>query len=273
MTLELRDLGRPGESLGEVTFGFAEALCADIENIGSDTATRIHDIRVGTKKLRALLRFAEEVIGPEERKAITAGLREIRQAFAGSRDEEVLRHRLTELLSGDAPPAIVALELDPGSSSSVPAMELPRDLAANLRTRFAAVNFPAVTLAALVHQAGRSYRRARRLMAECRIRPRDDVLMHEWRKRTKEVCYHALALSAVKPMAKLAAPLDALAESLGKYHDLALLAERSSGHERIKAVVDKRKREVARECFRAAKKIFRRKPSALQKKLSARIAE
>lgn len=273
MTLQLRDLGRPGESLGEVTCGFAEALCADIENIGSDTATRIHDIRVGTKKLRALVRLVGEGIPPDERMAIATGLREIRQAFAGSRDEEVMRHRLTELLGTDAPVAIMALGLNAESSPAGPATERPCELAEDLRTRLASVDFSSVTPDSLIHNVIRSYRRARRLFKECRSGDRDDVRMHEWRKRTKDVCYHAFALAALKPLGKLAAPLDALAEALGEYHDLALLGERAAGRPAVSAAVDKRKHKVARECFRAASKIFRRKPSALQKILSARIAE
>ncbi len=273
MMLELRDLGRPGESLGEVVLGFAEALCADIDNIGSDTAARIHDIRVGTKKLRALVRLAGGVIDPDAVDAIAAGLREIRQAFAGSRDEEVMRHRLAELLSGDAPPAIEALGLAAEPSSLAPPTGRPRELATGLRSLLAAVDFSSVTGVLLLRNAARSYRRARKLRDKCQTGSAGDVLMHEWRKRTKDVCYHAIALSASKTMKKLAKPLDALAELLGEYHDLALLGERSASHKRIKAVVDKRKRKVARECFRAAKKVFRRKPFSLKKTLSERIAE
>lgn len=273
MTLELRDLGRPGESLGEVILGFAEGLGVDMADIGSDTATRIHDIRVGTKKLRALVRLVGEGIPPDERMAIASGLRDIRQVLAGSRDEEVMRHRLTELLGADAPAGRSALGLDGENSSRLPPMEGPRELAAILRTRLARVDFSSVTPDSLIHNVIRSYRRARRLFKECRTGDRDDVRMHEWRKRTKDVCYHALALTALKPLGKLAAPLDALAEALGEYHDLALLGERAAGHPVVSAAVDKRKHKVARECFRAATTIFRRKPSALQKTLSARIAE
>ncbi len=273
MTLELRDVGEPGESLGEVVLSFAEALGADIADLPSDPTTRIHDIRVGTKKLRALLRLAGDVVGPEERAAIATELREIRQVFSGSRDEEVMRHRLGEILCDEAPAALAALGLDAESSSPLPAIALSRELAAELRARFLAVDFSSVTSEVLSHQAAHSYRRARKEMVRCRSAERDDVLMHEWRKRTKDVCYHALCLSSLEPMRKLAQPLDALAELLGEYHDLALLTERSSGHQAIRAAVDKRKRKVARECFRAAKKIFHRKPSTLQKKLAARFAE
>lgn len=272
MTLELRDLGRPGESLGEVMLGFAEALGADIENLRSDSATRIHDIRVGTKKLRALVRLAGDAIPPGVRDAVGADLREIRQAFAGSRDEQVMRHRLAELFSEDAPPVLAKLGLAGEISRVLPSAERPRKLAAALRARLAEIDFSAVTLKTLVGNAARSYRRARRLMHQCRTHPGDEVLMHEWRKRIKDVCYHALSLSAVTSMRKLALPLDALAESLGEYHDLTLIAGRASGQARIKAAMEQRKKKVARECFRAGKKIFRRKPSAFRKKLSAAIA-
>jgi CHAD domain-containing protein len=273
MTLELRDPGRPGESLRETLLGFADALCADIDGIASDTATRIHDIRVGTKKIRALLRLAGNLVPAQAGESAAGILRAIRQDFSGSRDAAVLRHRLSELFPENAAAAISELDLDATDAADVPDTAEARVHAASLKALLETLDFSPLTPAALAENAARSYRRARRLMKKCHAHSGDDVLMHDWRKRTKDVCYHALALAAVKPMKKQAPPLDALAESLGEYHDLSLLEEKSAGHELIASAAHARKQAVGRECFRAAKKIFRRKPSALRKKLTARLPE
>lgn len=273
MTLELRDPGRPGASLRETLLGFAEALLADIDGIASDTATRIHDIRVGTKKLRALLPLAGDLVPPAAAAEAAGLLRAIRQDFSGSRDAAVLCHRLSELFPDNARAAISELDLDSAEAAGVPDTAEARGHAANLRALLETLDLAPLTPAALAKNAARSYRRARRLMKKCHAQPGDDVLMHDWRKRTKDVCYHALALAAVKPMKKQVAALDALAESLGEYHDLSLLEEKSAGHELIASAAHARKQAVGRECFRAAKKIFRRKPSALRKKLTARLPE
>lgn len=269
MNLELRDLQHPGESLGEVIQGFTAALRADIENVADNTPTRIHDIRVGTKKLRGLLRLATEAIA--EVSPIAIRLRAIRQAFSGSRDAEVMRQRIAELFPENA--AAVQPELSLELLDAAPPM--PREAALQLWGELDAlirdVDFTAVTRAGLIENAVRSHRRARKLMKKCREQPLDDVQMHEWRKRTKDACYHAMALGKAKIMQKRAALLDALAEKLGEYHDLSVLGSRAQGHDLIAAVVDKRKRGVRRECFKAGEKIFRRKPADFKRKLTSKI--
>lgn len=271
MTLELRELRRPGESLDEVVRAFAAALRADIENVQDGTTTRIHDIRVGTKKLRALLRLGSEAVPDLD--PFSVHLRAIRQAFSGTRDAEVMRQRLSELFPDDTEAALRELHLE--GSEAAPA--LPRDGALELCGKFdallTAADFSRVTPAGLLENATHSHRRARKFLRRCRKAPDDDVLMHDWRKRTKDACYHAMALGAVKMMQKRIAPLDDLAEKLGEFHDLSVLANRAEGHDLISAVVHKRMRAVRHECFKTAEKIFRRKPSALRKKLAAQIRE
>jgi CHAD domain-containing protein len=271
MTLELRDPGQPGESLAEVIRAFAAALRSDIENVHDGTATRIHDIRVGTKKLRALLRLAAEALPEAVPPALR--LRAIRQAFSGTRDADVMRQRIAELFSDEAGSVLRELALDAPETEPVLPRENALQLCAELETLLGGIDFSKVTRDGLLENATRSHRRARKLMRRCREIPEDDVLMHEWRKRTKDACYHAMTLGAAKTMQKRTQPLDALAEKLGEYHDLSVLGARAEGHDLIFSVVEKRKRRVRRECFKAAEKIFRRKPSALRKKLAGQIKE
>lgn len=271
MTLELRDWRTPGESLGEVVHAFAAALRSDIENVHDDPATRIHDIRVGTKKLRALLRLGSEAVGNLD--APSVHLRAIRQAFSGTRDAEVMRQRLAELFPEATPAALRELHLEAPDTQPALPQESALELCNELDTLLAAVDFSRVTRAGLIENATRSHRRARKLLRQCRKKPDDDVLMHDWRKRTKDACYHAMALGGVKILQKRIAPLDALAEKLGEFHDLSVLGSRAEGHDLISTVVQKRKAVVRGDCFEAAKKILRRKPSAFRKKLAAQILE
>jgi len=271
MNLELRNLQQPGESLGEVIRDFFAALRADIENVGDNTTTRIHDIRVGTKKLRSLLRLGAEA-APED-KPLAIRLRAIRQAFSGSRDAEVMRQRIGELVSENTDAALRELSLDtPDAIASLP-QEAALQLWSELDGMLGEIDFAKVTRLGLVENTVQSYKRARKLMRECQETPDDDALMHDWRKRTKDACYHAMALASAKGMRKRVAPLDALAEKLGEYHDLSVLGSRAEGHDLISAVVNKRKRAARRECFKAAEKIFRRKASKFRNKLTSRLME
>lgn len=259
MTLELPDLGRPGESLGAVLLGFARALGEDIGNLPDNPVVRIHDIRVGTKKLNALLRLAAPPLAAEERRQISALLREIRNTFAGSRDKEVLRARLDQVRADASGETAMQLGLEAGGPDSLPATDRAAGLARAVTDRIIALDLSPLTTPQLLANAASSYRKARRLLRRCR-KSADDENMHQWRKRTKDVCYHAMALASLKPRAAAIAKLDALAERLGEYHDLALLLQRAIDHPELAAAIAERKHATGRECFRSAEKIFRKSP-------------
>ncbi len=266
MKLELRDLQKPAESLREVLIGFLDALREDITKLEEDTPTRIHDIRVGTKKLRALLRLAGDLVPEEDAKKFGDILREIRNTFAGSRDKEVMRTRLEQLFPLEqAAAAVTLLGLAAEEEAEKPDMTHPTELAGELKSRIEPLQLDALTSLHLVENATNSYRKARKLMRKNKKGPEND-LMHEWRKRTKDVCYHAIALSELKPAKKLADPLDALAELLGEYHDLAILEERSLNHPHLINVISARKKDLEKSCFKAARKIFELPPSEFQRK-------
>lgn len=266
MKLELPDLQKPGPSLREVLLGFADAMREDIEKIGEDTPTRIHDIRVGTKKIRALLRLAGDLVAEEDGKRYGEILREIRTAFAGSRDQEVMRIRLEELFPLEqAAAAVTLLGLTVEGETPQPETARPAELARELRERLDVLRLDLITSQDLAENTGTAYRRARKLFQKNRKAPHNE-LMHDWRKRTKDVCYHAIALSSLKPARKLAGPLDALAETLGEYHDLALLEERAQNHPHLINVINARKKELENACFKAARKIFDLPPSEFSRK-------
>jgi CHAD domain-containing protein len=264
--LELRDLQKPAESLREVLLGFADALREDVARIEEDTPTRIHDIRVATKKVRALLRLAGDLVAEEEGKKFGDILREIRNAFAGSRDQEVMRLRLEELFPLEqAAAAVTLLGLAAEEGPAKPDTARPAELAGELKSRLEQLNLDVLTSEHLVENAASSYRKARKLLQKNRKGPEND-LMHEWRKRTKDACYHALALSELKPAEKLADPLDSLAETLGDYHDLALLEERAQNHPHLINVICARKKDLEKKCFKAGQKIFDQPPSEFSRK-------
>lgn len=266
MKLELRDPHDPAESLREVLLGFADALKEDISRLTEDTPTRIHDIRVGTKKIRALVRLAGDLVAEEEGKHLGDMLREIRTAFAGSRDTEVMRIRLEELFPLDhAAAAVTLLGLAPDGEPALPDTARPAELASELRDRLDLIHLALLKPADLALNASLAYRKARRLLRKNRRSP-DNESMHDWRKRTKDICYHMIALSALKPARKMADPLDALAETLGEYHDLALLEERAQNHPHLINVIGARKKDLEKSCFKAGRKIFDLPPSEFLQK-------
>jgi len=267
MTLVLSNLKRPGTALHGLLAGLARLIREDIANLADNTTVRIHDIRVSTKKIRSLLRLAGSQIAEEDRAALVADLQLIKNTFSGTRDDDVMRLRLQQVFSAErAAKAIEKLGLAPveGPPDFVAAAAV--SAAADLSSRLAALKLDGLTPELLVENAAASYRRARKLMRRCEKSP-DDDLMHEWRKRVKDACYHATALSTLTAMDEFARPLDTLAESLGEYHDLALLDQRVADHQKIAANVSGAKHKVGRRCFKAAGSVFRQPPSRLARKL------
>lgn len=260
MNLQFRDLAKPGPSLSEVLTGLARAIIEDIQKLPDDSATRIHDIRVGTKKIQGLLRLSKVALVEQEAARVLC--RSIRAAFAGERDEEVLRLRLKELLPAEQ--AIRQLGPAPVVEAATPEEALAQ--AMQLEKMIAALDLRALGSRGLARCATASYRKARKLMRSCRQDPQDDP-MHRWRKRVKEVTYQAMALSALPFMEKATESLDALADTLGEYHDLAVLSQRLGDHPAA-ASVAKRKRAVGERAFKQGRKRLARRPTRFAKKLA-----
>ena len=267
MNLQLRNLKQPADNLREVLLGFAEGLLQDIDRLEEDTPTRIHDIRVATKKMRALLRLCGDLISEVDGEKHAVSLREIRNTFAGTRDLEVMRLRLEELFPLEQAGAAVALlGLMVNPDEPLPERTRARELAGELKSRLEQTKLELLTAEQMLENAGASYRKARKLLRKNRRKPQTEA-MHDWRKRTKDVCYHALAMAELKPAGKNAAALDALAESLGEYHDLALLEERADKHPQLIKVIAARRKAVGKACFKAGEKLFKAAPSNYVKKL------
>ena len=293
MSLELPDLKCPGSALVAVLGDLAQGIRADIENLSEDTPTRIHDIRVSSKKIRSLLKLTHPAL-PKDRRQHLAGLaRQLKDVFSASRDEDVLRQRLGELYAGDDySAAATALELVP--SGETPA--LPTTQALELADEFirglSELDLAKLDLERLGKSAVASYQKARRLGQACAqgmdrtsssggvtaVSDGDtagndgDTAMHDWRKRVKDVFYQAQVLAFSKPLKKLTGPLDTLADCLGTYHDFALLSVRAAGHENVAERVDTEKYRLARQCFAAADKALNRRPRKLARKVSRSLS-
>lgn len=267
--IKLASLDDPGTALKAALLGFSRGITADIANLADDTVTRIHDIRVSTKKIRALLLLAGRRVPKAERKALFGVLREIRGAFAGSRDAEVMRDAIAKILpKRRAAAAIRKLRLE--------AKEAPVDTpaalmwASELESRLAALDFDGLKPRKILAAAADSYETARKLRKKCR-KLDDDVLMHTWRKRVKEFCYHAMALADFKVMAKLVSGADKFAETLGEYHDLALLAAQAKDEAAILASVLEAKKEKGEKCLAHAGEVLSVPPRKFARKLASSI--
>ncbi|CAN5662899.1 CHAD domain-containing protein [soil metagenome] len=262
MDLTFRDLAKPGPSLAEVLKGLARGLIADIEGLPDNSVTRIHDIRVSTKKIQGLLRLSGKFVNAADQAAARTLTRSIRSAFAGERDEEILRQRQSELLPKTDP---ALLDPAPVSVTTTPAEALVQ--ARQLEQMLAGFSLDTLHSRDLIRTATASYRKARQLLKSCRKGPEDEP-MHTWRKRVKDVSYQSLALAELPFLAKRTASLDRLADLLGEYHDLAVLQARLGGHSDHVTVVAKHKKAIGKAAFKLGARLLDRPPARFAKKLS-----
>lgn len=266
-SLRFPDLQKPGPSLREVLGELVRFLVENVENLADDPVRRIHDIRVSTKKIRSLLRLARAEIPKPTRKALTVCLREIKNAFSVTRDADVLRERIEQVFSPKhASSAMDTLGLSNSDTSVMPDTGQALSRLAELSSLLAGLSWDSLTRDHLVENVAASYRQARKLMRRCQAAPNDEV-MHAWRKRVKDVCYHAMALAEVPVQADRIKALDALAEQLGEYHDLALLHARVRDRKPLAARVRKAKKSSGRKCFRPAEKLFAQPAGKFAKEL------
>lgn len=273
MTIELSDLKQPAESLRKVLGELADHIAKNIEKIPNDPADSIHDIRVSTKKIRSLLRLAKGALSKKDRRGIADILRRLKDAFSGSRDEEVMRQRLSQILPAKKAAAAARKIGLPPAENIPPANTSPLAAdAAGLSRCLAALDFKKLTPGRLAKNVTACYRRARKELRKCEESATDEE-MHEWRKRVKDVYYHACALGGASGMKEFSDSLDGLAESLGEYHDLALLGGRAANHKEIAAGVSRAKAKTGADCFEKAGSLFATTAPDFAKKIKTALGE
>ncbi|GGO88687.1 CHAD domain-containing protein [Marinobacterium nitratireducens] len=200
-----------------------------------DSDESIHQLRVGMKRMRALLRLLRDVLGEETYRAEQQRCKALADDFAGFRDAAVASALLDELLSGLPDPDLririragfrgspqVAAAASPGLDEALQRLRLMRR---------AVREWPLDSLRRrqLKARLGRQYRRGLRLYGDVG----EDTamaLMHEWRKEVKRLLYQ---LELIRPEAgrtKVERRLKKLGSVLGDLHDLDMLELQIESH-------------------------------------------
>jgi CHAD domain-containing protein len=260
----------PGERLGSGLRRIAlgqfdlaiELLEADWGGVLSEHT--VHETRKALKRLRALVRVLENVLGEDDYARENGALRDVGTRLAGARDAEVMVCTLDSLcqrhskeLAGRAGIAELRQALvrereratERASRDTVARAEVLGELR-TARGRAEAWTLPDEQGIEIVEPGlRRLYRQGRRRLRRVARRKGDTALaMHEWRKRVKDLRYAAEMLDRKDPdgrtlalrgkrrkrarrasdplLRRLARRADELGELLGEEHDLVVLAER-----------------------------------------------
>jgi CHAD domain-containing protein len=224
----------------------------------------VHEARKDLKKLRSLLRLCRDGMPAEERRAINATLREIGTRLAGAREADVAVATLRAL---GADPA-----LERRFARTSPGID-PDVVAALAEQRAAVSAWPldGVDRRVLATGAGIAYARGRQ-----RFRSGDSDVegLHEWRKRVKDLWYHARLLEEAWPtvLSELAHDAHALSELLGDDHDLGVLAEQIQDDVELVIRCHRRRAELEDMAFALGARVYVDAPTAFARRIAARLA-
>jgi CYTH domain-containing protein len=277
-----------GEGLVRIVRGrAAEAIEALREDAKDDSAAAIHSARKEIKKIRSVLRLLRSELGEKAYRAENRRYQEAGQALSGSRDAAVKVETLAALEErfGHGLPSASAwnwkrvLERErqeaAGDSTDSEAIEAAiqglgsgRDAAADWSLDGSWKLFgPGLE---------KAYKQGRKTMARVAADP-DPELVHEWRKRTKDLWYDLRLVRRAWP--ELLEPTvdraHALADLLGDHHDLTVLGEDLAARPRVGSkakmteLIEQRQGELLDEALELGARLYAEKPKAFGKRIHA----
>ena len=237
----------------------------------SSAEEAVHEARKDMKKLRALVRLARDELGGEVYRRENTCFRDVGRELSGVRDADVMLATLGRL-DGTYPELRNALE---EHRRGAPRAEATDAVVATLeaaRERVDRWPLEHDDFGALEGGLRRIYRRGRRAWRTVEDEPSTEVL-HEWRKREKDLWYHLTLLrESWPPLLKVAADeAHELSDRLGDDHDLAVLAEWAEEHdsvsEELHSAIAERRDSLQREALDLGRRVYAEKPGAFAGRL------
>lgn len=219
-----RDDAAPDHSLRRIATGELSAALAGFQAVPAPEA--VHGIRKNLKKTRALLRLFRSAL-PDQPDA-NATLREVAAALSAQRDAAVRLATLDRLFP-EPPETLLPLRTRLVADSIAPAQSIPPGVTerlAALRDAAATWRLRGKPYRALKEGLASTRRKARQAADAARTAPDRADLVHEWRKRMKDLWYQTRLFAPVWPelFRLLTAEADDMGETLGIHNDLAVLA-------------------------------------------------
>ncbi|HEX3239139.1 MAG TPA: CHAD domain-containing protein [Solirubrobacterales bacterium] len=262
-----------------------------LEDDNGDPATAIHSARKDLKKIRSTLRLVRAELGETTYKAENKRYREAGRALSGSRDAAVRMQTLESLerhFGREFPSAAAATwrgqleaESEKAGAAAGPEAEATREAIGAIAAAQAAVEtwqLAGDSWGLLGPGLGDAYRRGRKTMAAVAADP-DPELVHEWRKRAKDLWYQLRLIRHAWP-GPLEANVDSahdLADLLGDHHDLTLLGEDLAGRgdvegptrARVAELIERRQAELIDAALDLGGRLYAEKPKQFARRMRA----
>jgi len=225
----------PQDAFLQVLHHELDYLHACVRLLNKDFDHQVHELRKGTKRLRAMLTLVRKTLEPSEYRSSMILLRDLNRRLGGARESFINLQTFTELQDPEILKRAKALQKELDTTYTRKRDELLENI--TLRDDLQAAlqqlrewsgqwelrtNLDGVFLKSL----RRSYRRSRKLHKQL-VQNSDPDLLHEWRKEVKQLWYHLRLLNlrlgpaSDTPLAQV----DELGSLLGFLHDLHTLTQ------------------------------------------------
>ena len=282
------------DGLARIAAALIQPAVDRIENVGPHRAKDLHQVRVTSKRLRALLRLIRPVIARKFYSREDGRLKDLARGLSSFRDTAVARQTLEKLAEhasrGQDAKALsrvtVHLEVQsPGANQVGSGSEqaLKRAATSLVETNHSLQNMlvPAEDWKALGSGLQRVYRRARQCMLRALAYDTDEAF-HDWRKEVKFLYYQLQMLDPIWPkrLGTMTRRLNKLEDKLGSDHDLVVLGKRLARSprkyggkatvKRVTAFLDQRSERLRSEVQELASEVFRDKPRKFGGRLEKR---
>jgi len=262
-----------------------------LKDPNADPRETVHEVRKELKKIRALVRLVRDELGEEVYRRENGVLRDLGRRLSPARDAVVRVSALDELRKKEGrrlparDVAAVRRRLVSRRRAAVRRVraaalhsELERELR-GLRRRVRAWPLTEPGFGCLERGLRRAYRDGKRSEAEA-LTARTDEAFHEWRKRAKDLRYHAQLLEPAWPrlMKDFEREMHDLTDRLGDDHDLADLrrtlehSPRLRGAVRLERVNDRiahRRSELQADARPLGARIYAEKPRLFSKRIES----
>jgi CHAD domain-containing protein len=265
-----------------------QAIADLSEGITEDPVEAVHDARKSIKKERSLLRLARGAMTPEQRRAENAALREAAHGLSGSRDAAVMTTTLDQLSDrfvGQVPATTfdrIRDELRDGHDddrAQIVGSALNERAVQELGAVRVRVDDWTVTedgWKAVESGLMVGYKRGRKAFRRAH-RGASDEDLHQWRKRVKDLWYHARLLAPIcgPAIQGLAKDAHRLADLLGDDHDLALLRGQLGSStisvpadiDAVVGLIDYRRGELQAEAVQIGGRVYAESPKAFRRRM------
>lgn len=202
--------------------GIVAQVEGDLRRMNRHPAESVHALRRRIKKLGAILRLVRKHVPARSLERLKESARLLKDAFAISRDREVMRKLCQDL---GIPPE--AVDLGAGGEPSRPGVNTRhRKAARELREELMQLTLESLTRKQIGMAFRLTWKKERKAWKHAKHQ-RSAEALHAWRKQVKTLYFQMLFLcqrgGGTARTLKLA---DRLGHRLGRHHDLEVLASR-----------------------------------------------